>query len=307
MLYLNKEHILNLMDCDLMINSIEEAYKKQRENTYTMPDRMHVNYEDNTLLFMPCIIENSFGTKLVTVFPENKQKNLPVVDGIMVLNDVKTGVVKALLDGQILTAIRTGAVGATAIKHLAEAAKSVGIIGTGIQGYYQTLFAEHVLTLEKIYVYDRSCKYEHFKSLYGDRLVICDHANEVVENAEVIVTATTAYEPIFDTQKIKGKLFVGIGSYKPNMREYSDAFINQVETILIDTEFASSESGDLKIPLDKGIIQNTDIHLFSEYGQISCGESIFFKSVGMALFDVVVAEALYNKAVSMNLGQKLEG
>ncbi len=103
-----------------MIDGIERAYDYQKKNNYLMPDRVHVHYDDNTLLFMPCVVEQSYGTKLVTVFPDNRKKSLPVVDGIMVLNDKETGMIKALMDGKMLTALRTGAVGATAIKHLSK-------------------------------------------------------------------------------------------------------------------------------------------------------------------------------------------
>ncbi|MCH4886920.1 ornithine cyclodeaminase family protein [Acidaminobacter sp. JC074] len=303
MLYLSKKDLLDLLDCNDIISAIERAYDIQDKGNFIMPDRMHIHYDDNTLLYMPCVIESSYATKLVSVFPGNKDKNLPVVDGIVVLNDKHTGVVNAMIDGQVLTAIRTGAVGGTAVKHLAkEDVKVLGVIGCGVQGYYQALFASQVRDFDEVIVYDAYGYNPLFKETF-DNLSIAGSPNELVEKADVIITATTSHDPIFDTDKVKGKTFVGIGSFKPNMREYSDAFLKHMDHILVDTPFAKDETGDLKLPLEDGIISESDIQLFSPK---FLEGTVFFKSVGMALFDNVVAEKLYLKAVELKKGIELE-
>lgn len=302
MLYLNRDAILQLLDYDLLIESIEKAYRIQALGTYIMPDRIHVNENDNTMLYMPCITKESFGTKLVTVFPQNRSVQLPVVDGLMVLNNHDTGQVKCLLNGQIMTALRTGAVGGAAVKRFASNKKTIGIIGCGIQGYYQALFADHLNHFDKIYVFDHYHYNEQFK-VFGDRLEIAQSADFLVEHSDIIITTTTSETPVFKTNQIKGKLFIGIGSYKPNMREYSDTFVQTVDAIYVDTPFAKKETGDLKIPLDKDLISRDKIHAFYDENIF---ETIFFKSVGMALFDVLVAETLYKMALSKNIGSELE-
>lgn len=303
MLYLSKNNLKELLNYDQMIESIERAYRIQAKGSFIMPDRMHLHYDDNTLLFMPCVIDSSYCTKLVTVFPKNKSLDKPVVDGIVVLNDNKTGQVKALIDGQLLTAIRTGAVGGTAVKHLShDGVKTLGIIGCGVQGYYQSLFADHVRNFDKIYIYDAYGYHEGFEETFSDKLVVAESANHLVCQSDVIITATTSYEPIFTSKDVKDKLFIGIGSFKPDMREYSDDFIKSMDHILVDTPFAKLETGDLKIPIDRGIIDQDQVRIFES----GLEGSIFFKSVGMALFDNVVAESIYLSAIEEDKGQVLE-
>ncbi len=305
MLYLSGKDLLSLLDCDEMIQSIERAYGIQSSGDYLMPDRMHLHYDENTLLFMPCVIESSYCTKLVTVFPDNKQKKIPVVDGIVVLNDRETGRINALLDGKALTAIRTGAVGGTAVKYYSDKqAKVLGIIGCGVQGYYQALFADHVRDFESIILYDAYGYNKAFEETFKDKIKIAESANELVELSDVIITATTSNVPLFDTTTVKGKTFVGIGSFKPEMREYSDDFIKRMDYIVADTPFAKDETGDLKIPIENGIITSDDIHMFTPK---RLEGTVFFKSVGMALFDNVVAEKLYLQALKKVKGQVLEG
>ncbi len=304
MIYLNEKDLLSLLDFDEIIQSIERAYDMQTNRNFIMPDRMHIQYDDNTLLYMPCVIESSFSTKLVTVFPDNRNQKLPVVDGIVVLNDKRTGKINALLDGKTLTAIRTGAVGGAAVKYYAkEEAKVLGIIGCGVQGYYQALFANSVRDFESIILYDPYGYNSSFDESFRGKIRIAKSANELVELSDVIITASTSNDPLFDTIKVEGKTFIGIGSFKPDMREYSDEFISQMDFIIADTPFAKDETGDLKIPISNGIISSEDIQLFRPE---KLEGTIFFKSVGMALFDNTVAEKMYQQAIENNKGQVLE-
>lgn len=305
MLYLSKNDLESILDCDAMIESIERAYAIQASENYIMPDRIHIHYDDNTLLYMPCVIESSYCTKLATVFPKNHEKSLPVVDGIVVFNDKSTGQICALMDGKSLTAIRTGAVGGTAVKYYAGSdAKVLGIIGCGVQGYYQALFADHVKDFDKILLFDSYGYNPKFKDTFGHKLEIAESPDMLVEKSDVVITATTSNVPIFKTKVVKNKTFIGIGSFKPNMREYSDDFIKKMDHIIADTPFAKYETGDLKIPIENDIIASENIQLFK---QERLEGTVFFKSVGMALFDNVVAEKIYEIAKDKKIGQVLEG
>lgn len=302
MIYLSKKDMLEMLDYKRMISSIEKAYEIQASGHFTMPDRLHIHDRENTLLYMPCLIETSYATKLVSVIPDNKNKGMPVVSGLVILNDRETGQVNAIMDGQMLTAIRTGAVGGTAVKYLAKKhSKVLGIIGCGVQGYYQCLFALQVHDFDAIVLYDAHGYHKGFNQM---NVKYALSADALVDEADVIITATTSYEPVFMNPHVKDKIFIGIGSFKPDMREYSDAFIEQMDIILTDTPFAKEESGDLKIPLTKGIISASDILTFNLKGYKG---TVFFKSVGMALFDNLVAEAIYELACTKKLGLELEG
>ena len=318
MLIITEKDIIAVFDADEVIAAIEKAYSIQDENSTLIPDRAHIDYNQNTLLLMPGFTSEIMGTKLVSVFPENKVKGKPVIYGQMVLNDVKTGEPLALINGNKLTAVRTGAVGATAVKHLAsENVKTLGVIGAGVQGFHQVLLSAKVRPFERIVVFDNfkelaETTVAKIKEHYPEVDVsVCKSANELVIQSDVIITATTSDKQVFDVKPelLKGKLFVGIGSYKPDMVELPPELMESADTIFTDTPHAMDESGDLAIPLKKGIIKKEKIVPFSKLltsqAEKSSGLTVF-KSVGMALFDLTVADYFYKKCLEKGVGIEVD-
>jgi ornithine cyclodeaminase/alanine dehydrogenase-like protein (mu-crystallin family) len=117
--YLTERDILQAAPVSDVLDAIEASMRAYETKDFHMPPRLHVDYEGNTLLLMPCFTKACFGTKLVTLFPRNPEKGEAVLNGIMVLNDAQTGKPVALLDGPALTALRTAAVASVSIRHLA--------------------------------------------------------------------------------------------------------------------------------------------------------------------------------------------
>src|SRR5690625_1145005 len=136
MLFLNESHIRQAMSMRDVIDAIDRAYKIYMKKQFHMPTCLHVTENDNTSLLWPlCFINEAIATKLFTVFPNNRQHQLPTIYGLVILNDQKTGEIKAILDGAFLTGYRTGAVGGSAIRHLArDDVDSIAVVGTGVQG-----------------------------------------------------------------------------------------------------------------------------------------------------------------------------
>jgi ornithine cyclodeaminase len=133
---------------------------------------------------------------------------------------------------------------------------------------------------------------------------------ELLAKCELVITATTAKTPVLpdDARALQGKHFIGIGSYKPSMREYPDALCTVADSLFIDTEIAKEESGDLAQPLESGLLTDDRIRSFGAYllngtdqEAVRKGTTLF-KSVGMALFDIVIAELIYRKAEQGNIG-----
>ena len=120
MVILSKEEIEALVDPNEMMDAIEEAYRIFGENEFYMPERPVVEHENKTLMYMPCYTKEVIGTKILSIFPENAKLGLPSIDGAVLLNDQKTGAPIAVLDGQSVTAWRTGAVGGGGIRHLSR-------------------------------------------------------------------------------------------------------------------------------------------------------------------------------------------
>jgi ornithine cyclodeaminase/alanine dehydrogenase-like protein (mu-crystallin family) len=316
MLIINQEEIKRNIKQHQFIDAIEEAMLIYESGRFEMPMRMNVDFGKDSLLLMPCVTENFFGTKLVSLFPDNPTNNLPVLHGLMVLNDGKTGEPLALMNGALITGLRTAAIGSLSIKYMTdESVSKLGMIGAGVQGYYQTLMACSVRKFTDVYLSDLNPqKLEELQlKLQNDLPDVNIHKtnspDEVLQASHVIITATNTTTPLFANNKalFSGKHFVAIGSYKPEMREYPQAIYNRLDHVFIDTDHAFHETGDLITPLNEGWISKEQVVSF---GKILTGEiilpkntnSTLFKSVGMALFDIVTANMIYCIAKEKGFG-----
>ncbi len=318
MKYLNPQTLQQILSPLEVITAVEKAMMLYETKDYFMPPRPHFDRGENTTLLMPCFTPTSFGTKLVSVFPRNVHRNLAAIQGLMVLNSAETGEALAIMDAGTLTALRTAAIGAVSIKYLAKKeVSSLGIIGTGKQGVEQAVFAAQIRNIQDIWLCNRSKErlegayLQLKKRLPNIRLHLAKNAEQLLQNVEVVITATNAENPVLpnDASLLEGKHFVGIGSFKPSMREFPQALFPLLEEVYTDTAHALEECGDLAIPLAKGWIQESQV---SQLGKVIAGKkevienaTTFYKSVGMALFDVVVAEEIYRKACVLELGQDL--
>lgn len=321
MLCLNGKEIHECLTYTEVMDGVEKAFAIYQKGDFTMPDRLSVSCGGNSiLLLMPCVAEGSFSTKLVTVFPENRAKGRPIINGIVVLNDLETGEVLAIMDGKTVTAMRTGAVTGTSIRYIAkEDAESVGLVGCGTQGFYQLMCACAARDIKRIYLYDIA---EEQIAVMSAKLAeaapevtvqAVTSAEELVIPSDIIITATTARSPVFpdDPELFKGKHFVAIGSFEPDVREYPDAIFKMINKVWVDVDFASEESGELSTPLDTGLLKKEQIETLGQLIQSGSkperGEfgTTFFKTVGMALFDLVTARLVYGKATSLKLGTEV--
>ena len=321
MIFLNKIEIEKAITLDEVMNKIEEAYKVFYEEKFYMPPRPVVEYKNKTLLYMPCFMDNSLGTKIISVFPENANIGEPAIYGLMLLNDYTTGKPIALMDGQAITSIRTGAVGGVGVRHLSNKnASTVGIIGAGVQGFWQALYACKARPIKTIFLFNRNNKdltvfIKNLKDKLVDEsinIVVCDDVRSLIEKSEIVITATTTNDPVIPNDKdlLRGKCFIAVGSYKHDMREFSDAIFSLVDKVYVDLPFACEESGDLVSPIEKGILTEDRVvtmsALLNSKEDVTIkneNETQFFKSVGMGLFDLIIAKAIYENAKLKNIGQ----
>ena len=317
MLFLNKDAIQKI-DQNSIQTAVEQAYRLVLSQNYNMPDRMHVADNQNILLLMPCFSEKFFSTKLVSVFPEAQQHGQPAVNGVMVLSDNVSGQPLAVMDGAAVTAQRTGAVGGLGVKLLTpETVRAAGVLGAGVQGLSQARYLLFNRKIKTLYIYDlykesAISMTRVLKKEYPDvDYVITENANQLVENSSVIIAATTSTNPLFEITPdgVMGKIFISIGSFRPDMQEFPDTVIETADDVFVDTLFAAKESGDIATPLKNHVITKNKIKEFAGLlGKNTYPENrtVFFKSVGMALFDLTVSSAIYQLAVKNNIGQALD-
>lgn len=323
MLFLNKDDIAKSIDLNGIMDQIEEAYRIFGSGEFYMPPRPTVTYGNQTLIYMPCFTEKSLGTKMLTIFPDNAKFGLPSIDGLVILNNRQTGKPLAILDGQAVTAYRTGAVGGVGIRYLSrKGCKTVGIIGAGTQGFHLALYACAARPIETVYVYNHSDRdltnyLERLRKFIANpavNVVQCKQVEELVENSDIICTATPATEPVLpaDKELLRGKCIIAIGSYKPEMREIPDVIFELVDNVYTELEYACEESGDLSQPLESGLLDMSRVKLMHELLASSVNteeltqKTTYFKSVGMGLFDLCVAEQLVQDATNKGFGQNIK-
>ena len=327
MLSLTKEDIINSFSMKNAIESVKLAFSMYSSGKSMVPLRTNINVPpvQGQALFMPAYCEdmNSLGIKIVSIFPKNVEKNKSVVSATMILLDALTGEVCCLLDGTYLTQLRTGAATGAACDLLARKDAKIGaLIGTGGQASSQLeamLTSRHLEVLKIsglnykkaiIFAEDMRKLYSHF----GTKIIAVESPNEAVEDADIITVVTSSKTPVFDGTLVKkGALINGVGSYTPFMQEIDEISVCNADSIFVDSiEATLVEAGDLIIPIKKGLIGKEKIS--GELGEVILGklkgrkseeEIIIFKTVGIAIQDIVTADAIYKRADSLRIGTKI--
>lgn len=317
---LTRKHLKELLTMAEVIDAVEEGFSEYKAGRGVVPVRMPVEIErkKGVFLFMPAYLhkENRFGIKIISVFPGNLMRGLSTLQAAYMLNDPMTGEFLALMDGIILTAIRTGAASAVATKYLArQDAAVLGIIGTGAQAPFQAEAICAVRSIQKILAYDKDkSRAKRFAQNTSRSLNVAIEAmgspREVVEQSDILVTVTTSATPVFSGQDLKlGTHINAVGAYTPEMRELDDVTIGRARIVVDTYEGCMAEAGDLLIPLKEGRLSREGVH--ADLGEIVLGrkpgrtradEITLFESVGFALEDLVTAHLAYQKAIERGIG-----
>ena len=145
-------------------------------------------------------------------------------------------------------------------------------------------------------------------------MVQCKTVEELIRNSEIICTATPADSPVLPNDKdlLEGKCIIAIGSYTPTMREIPDVIFDLVDNVYVELEYACEESGDLSQPLEAGILTMDRVKLMHDLLASDVDEdelakkTTYFKSVGMGLFDICIAQRLYDNAKANGVGQDID-
>jgi ornithine cyclodeaminase len=240
------------------------------------PARALVQLDHGELIVMPSAVQDHVAVKLVTVGGE------PRVQGVCVLFDATTLAPVAIVDGIALTNLRTAAVSALAVRHLAPPdAKRLLVFGRGPQGHAHVEAIRAVRPIEHVDMVGR------------------DHGpvDDLVRAADVICCCTTAREPLFDGTLVPGHAtVVAIGSHDPDARETDDALAARCTVVVESRASALREAGDVLGAIRTGAVDANDLvtlaDLVSGRAAPPAGRPSLFKSTGMSWEDAVVAAAL---------------
>ena len=206
MLFLNAQEIRQAVSPEEMMAAVEEAYRLFTAGQCVMADRVAVSHGGLSMLYMPCFAGAYVSTKILASCPENPARGLPALDGVVLLNRADTGQLAAILDGAAVTALRTGAVGGVAARHLARAdAHTAGLVGCGVQGLHQLAFVCAVREIHAIYLRqtpgrDLTEFIRQLRAMISPRqpeIVLCPSADDVLKNCDIVITATPSRSRCF--------------------------------------------------------------------------------------------------------------
>ncbi len=324
---LTKENVADLLTMPDALEYVEEAYKQLILGNALVPQRIAItNPAPGLTLIMPGIIGgkmNALATKIVSVYKQNPEKyNMPTVLAKIMVQDINTGDIVGIMDGSLITAMRTGAATGVSVKYLARKNSTIlGIYSAGVQARKQVSAVFWGLNekLEKCKVYDlkKEVASEFKKELekeLGIEIEIVESGDDLLLDADIIVAATTSTTPLFSGDKVaEGTHISSIGAHAPEARELDSIIIRRASLLTAGLKEAClAEAGDYIIPINEGIISENDIVSIGEIiagnisGRTSDSEITVFKSVGISVQDVAVGKLVYDRALKDGIGQDID-
>lgn len=294
------------------IEAMRRAFGQLSAGDATVPLRSRVPTEKGVTLLMPAFLHKSaeLGVKIVSVYGENPARGLPVVSATVLVLDPETGLPRALMDGTSLTAIRTGAGGGLATDLLARRdARTVALFGAGVQARAQLQAVLAVRDIRRVYL--RSLTRASAQTLADEisgwenppQVVLAESARHAVQNADIVIAATTSATPVFDGRDLRpGTHITGVGSYTPQMQEVDAVTVTRARVVVDSREATLAEAGDIIIPGAAIAAELGEIVNGSQPGRQDADEITFFKSVGVAVQDAVAAAEVLLAAEKMGLG-----
>ncbi|MEV7354616.1 ornithine cyclodeaminase family protein [Kitasatospora sp. NPDC091276] len=261
------------------------------------PARSAVPVPAGELLMMPAAAGPYAGVKIAGVAPANPGRGLPRITGSYLLLDGPTLQPLALLDGAALTALRTPAVTAVALRRLAAPdAEHLVLFGSGPQAYGHLDALLAVRSLTRLTVVARDAGRAGALAAYGRELGLAAGVGgpEAVAEADVVVCCTTARTPLFDGALVPAHAAVAaVGSHEPDAREVDEVLVGRAELYVEARTVAAREAGDLIMAGVAGRQVWNLAELVRGDALVPAGRPRFFKSVGMAWEDLAVAAEVY--------------
>jgi len=297
-LFLDEEQVRKHLRMADLIPAMEKALIDFSAGKVTQPVRSVINVDvaaaTGFLGLMPALTPDGLGLKAVTFYPSNVERGIPTHMATIFLVDPQTGAPLVIMDGRLITEMRTAAVSAAATKLLAPRdARVLAILGSGVQAHSHVEALRFVRQFEEIRVW--SATQEHAERFAKEIGATAMSAEKAVRDADVIVTVTHSKTPVLKGTWIKSGCHVNaIGACRPDWRELDDEAMSNI--VFVDSrEGALKESGDV-------ILSGTKI--YAELGEAlankvpaRANETTIFKSLGMAVEDIAAAVLVYRQKI----------
>ena len=324
MLVLSEKEVRSLIDIEELIAALEQAHIQYSTGKAVMPVRLVVPLPqiDGRITSMPGYLneDKALGIKVVTYFQKNPERNLPAILATIMLFSAETGKMIAAMDGTYITTIRTACASALATRALANPEIAVlGILGAGVQARSHILALCRVRKLQRIKIYSPSGSSalsvkKELESKVRVPIEIAASAEDSVRDADLLVTATTAQQPILKFDWLKPGVHINaVGSHRPDLREIDGATLSRSKVVVDSRAAIMAECGDILLALKEKSVRESVIH--AEIGEVlagtkpgrsGAGEVTLYKSVGIAIQDVATAQLVYRKALEQKVGTNVE-
>ncbi len=316
------DDVRRLLPMEQAISLMRDAFAAISNGTAFVPVRTHVSSDATgcRTLVMPSFVAGGkhMGIKLVSVQPSNPDRGLPTVHGLMTLIDADTGEPIALIDAESLTAIRTGAASGLATELLGSpSATTVAVFGAGVQAATQLEAVCTVRPIRRAFVFGRSVDgASKFARVMSERLdidVTMETNHRLLRRTEVVCTATSASRPLFEPEALSNGIHINaVGSFRPHMAEVPPGTVRNAALIVDQREACLAEAGDILQSFASH--EAAAAHIEAELGELVLGKHAgrrspdqitLFKSVGIAVQDLVAATFVAERAAEEEQGRLL--
>ncbi len=321
-LILGRNTIEKLIDIKTAIDVVETAFREYGLGRARMPAKIYLDLKEfrGDFRAMPAYVPKfKMATlKWVNAHPLNPKFGLPAVMAVIIISDPKTGFPLCIMDGTLATSLRTGAGGAVAAKYLARRnSRVIGLVGCGAQARTQLMALREVFKIKEVRVWG------HEKNLItrfirdmkkpGEKMLAAADIKSCAGGCDILVTTTPSRKPIVQSEWITpGTHINAIGADAPGKEELDPKILKRAKVIVDDFEQAS-HSGEINVPVSKGIFKLKDIHATlgaivagKKRGRKSPHEITVFDSTGLAIQDVAVASLIYRAALKKKSGRLLK-
>lgn len=293
--FINEAEVASVLTMEELIPCMAKTMVEYSQSKFTQPARQILQVPERGGFFgaMPAVSTDGVGSKLVAYYPGNAEKGLDTHQGLILMFEPETGIPIAVLDGRLITEMRTAAVTAAYIDAVApDKLQSFAMLGAGLQGKAHIEALRCVRDIGEIRIWNRTReKAEQLAEETG--AVVVSSCREAVEDADVVVTATAATEPIIDGDWLKPGVklaSVGFGGFDGG--ELDEKTMRN--TIIVDyREGALSEPKHVK---------RFNAEIYAELGEVIAGDkavpadaTVVFDSLGMACEDIASAALVLEK------------
>jgi len=318
MLLLSRDEERRALDPTGLFQAMKQGFQLLAEGQCKMPLRLAIDMQTHrgVSLFMPAYCEGlaAAGLKIVTVMNDNPARNLPLIHSKYLYLSAETGEIVSLMDAEYLTGLRTAVVSALVTDLLGKSGgQTLAIFGTGVQAWF------HVETFNKLFgigetlVFGRTPESSETFAERIERQLRKPARRGVkteLKRADIICCCTTSTSPLFERKDVRSDVHINaIGSFRPDAREIGSDVVGKATIVVDSYEAALKEAGEIVMAIAEGVIQRESIYASidelvsgAKTADLLDNELTLFKSVGLAIEDLVAAHLAYKNAVNLGIG-----